>query len=371
MAIEINVKGPIVSNSQKWMYRWLGMEACAPKDIEDKLKDAKGEDVVLQINSNGGVATAGFEMYTLLKEYEGKVTARIIGAAMSAASIIACAADECLISDAAIFMIHNTQCYAEGDYRDMEQEADALKQYNEAIINVYEKKTGKSREELQKMMDNNTYMSPKRAIELGFVDGYIFEETNPDNKEGLLVVNAEMPIIRESTVKKIKQALFFMENKGKSTESHGEEGDLSIKNKEGKEGNEKMTLEEFLKENPEEQAAVDKMVKEARTSGMEEGAEKERERLQELDAISKTVTSDALNEAKYGEKRTDAKTLAYECLVEDSKKAAAYMEEAKKDAEDSGAGKVETQPKEEEENEAEQAANRLAKAANKRGGKKA
>ena len=127
MAIEINVKGPIVSNSQKWIYEWMGMESCAPKDIEDKLKEAKGEDVVLQINSNGGVATAGFEMYTMLKEYEGKVTARIIGAAMSAASIIACAADECLISDAAIFMIHNTQCYAEGDYRDMEQEADALK----------------------------------------------------------------------------------------------------------------------------------------------------------------------------------------------------------------------------------------------------
>ncbi len=82
---------------------------------------------------------------------------------MSAASIIACAADECLISDAAIFMIHNTQCYAEGDYRDMEQEADALKQYNEAIINVYEKRTGKTREELQELMDKNTYMSPEKS----------------------------------------------------------------------------------------------------------------------------------------------------------------------------------------------------------------
>lgn len=67
MAVEINVKGPIISNSQKWLYDWLKMEACAPKDITDKLNEANGEDIVLNINSNGGVAVAGFEIYTLLK----------------------------------------------------------------------------------------------------------------------------------------------------------------------------------------------------------------------------------------------------------------------------------------------------------------
>ena len=86
MAVEINVKGPIISNSQKWLYDWMKMEACAPKDITDKLNEANGEDIVLNINSNGGAAVAGFEIYTLLKSYEGKVTARIVGAAMSAAS---------------------------------------------------------------------------------------------------------------------------------------------------------------------------------------------------------------------------------------------------------------------------------------------
>lgn len=210
MAVEINVKGPIISNSQKWLYDWLKMEACAPKDITDKLNEANGEDIVLNINSNGGVAVAGFEIYTLLKSYEGKVTARIVGAAMSAASIIACAADECLISDAAIFMIHNTQCYAEGDYRDMEQEADALKQYNEAIINVYEKRTGKTREELQELMDKNTYMSPKRAIELGFVDDYMFKESEPNNQSGMLVVNSEAPVISEAVAQKLQRAVLLM-----------------------------------------------------------------------------------------------------------------------------------------------------------------
>ena len=37
-----------------------------------------------------------------------------------------------------------------------------------------------------------------------------------------------------------------MEDKGKSTESQKGDGDLSITNKNGKEGNTKMTLEEFF-----------------------------------------------------------------------------------------------------------------------------
>lgn len=370
MAVEINVKGPIISNSQKWLYDWMKMEACAPKDITDKLNEANGEDIVLNINSNGGAAVAGFEIYTLLKSYEGKVIARIVGAAMSAASIIACAADECLISDAAIFMIHNTRCYAEGDYRDMEQEADALKQYNEAIINVYEKRTGKTREELQELMDNNTYMSPKRAIELGFVDDYMFKESEPNNQSGLFVVNSEAPVISEAVAQKLQRAVLLMEDKGKSTESQKGDGDLSITNKNGKEGNTKMTLEEFLKENPTEQAAVDRMVNEAKESGIEEGAKNERTRLQELDAISKTVTSEALNEAKYGEKRTDAKTLAYECLMDDSKRAEAYMKNATQDADESGAAGVPAQAEDEDVTEAEKQAERLASVANKRGGMK-
>lgn len=370
MAVEINVKGPIVTNSQKWLYDFLDSDSCAPKDIEGKLQEAAGEDVILNINSNGGVATAGFEIYTLLKNYEGKVTAQIIGAAMSAASIIACAADECLISDAAIYMIHNTQCYAEGDYRDMEQEADALRQFNEAIINVYEKKTGKAREDLQDLMDKNTYMSPARAIALGFVDGYMFAQLETNNQSGLMVLNAETPIISESAVQKLKQAVLLMEQQsgGKSTDSVMDDGDFN-KTNQGKEGNTIMTLEEFLKENPEEQAAVDKLVDDAKESGMEEGAKNERTRLQELDAISKTVTSEALHDAKYGENPMDAKTLAYECMVDDSKRAVAYMDAVKKDADNSGAGKVPAQPDEDTASDEEKDAERLASAANKKGGK--
>lgn len=332
--VKVNVKGPIVTNNQKWLYDYLGMDACAPSDISKALEEADGDDIEVYINSNGGVCTAGFEIYTLLKEYSGKVTAKIIGTAMSAASVIACAADECLISDAGIYMIHNTQSYAEGDYRDMETEADALKQFNEAIVNVYEKKTGKSREELADLMDNNTYMAAERAIELGFVDDYMFKVSESDT-EAMLVVNAETPLFTDAMVQKVKSLVL---NQRKSAVLPSVNGDLSIKTNKG--GNEKMTLEEFLKENPEQQAAVDTMVQGARAEGEAEGARNERARLKELDAIAKSVTAEALEEAKYGEDAKDAKTLAFEAMMDDSRKAAAYMDQAKNDSEEAGTDKV-------------------------------
>ncbi|MDO9536641.1 MAG: phage portal protein [Bacillota bacterium] len=47
------------------------------------------------------------QIYTMLKEYPGKVTVKIEGIAASAASVIAMAADEVLMSPVAMMMIHN------------------------------------------------------------------------------------------------------------------------------------------------------------------------------------------------------------------------------------------------------------------------
>ncbi len=68
-------------------------------------------------------------------------------------------------------------------------------------------------------------------------------------------MNSEAPVISEAVAQKLQRAVLLMEDNGKSTESQKGDGDLSITNKNGKEGNTKMTLEEFLKENPTEQAS--------------------------------------------------------------------------------------------------------------------
>lgn len=162
----IDIKGEIINSNNQWIYDWLKMEATSPKKISDALRDAGGEDVEIHINSPGGDVFAGSEIYTLLRAYSGKVKIKILGIAASAASVIA-QAGESEISPTGMFMIHNVKTWSSGDYRDMEYTAEALKAANESIINAYVAKTGMTQEELQGLMDRETYMAAAQAVEYG------------------------------------------------------------------------------------------------------------------------------------------------------------------------------------------------------------
>jgi len=55
-----------------------------------------------------------------------------------------------------------------------------LAEVKESIINAYEVKTGLDRNKLSKMMDNETWMSSKKAVELGFADSVLYENKVED-----------------------------------------------------------------------------------------------------------------------------------------------------------------------------------------------
>lgn len=195
----IDIKGEIINSNNQWIYDWLGMEATSPKKISDALRDAGGEDVEIHINSPGGDVFAGSEIYTLLRGYSGKVKIKILGIAASAASVIA-QAGESEISPTGMFMIHNVKTWSSGDYRDMEYTAEALKAANESIINAYMAKTGMTQEELQGLMDRETYMAAAQAVEYGFVDKVMFAEQAPELRNGF-------GLLPEETLKKIKNLI--------------------------------------------------------------------------------------------------------------------------------------------------------------------
>ncbi|HJE14550.1 MAG TPA: ATP-dependent Clp protease proteolytic subunit [Lapidilactobacillus dextrinicus] len=172
---KINVKGPIISNDDKWIYDMLEMDSTAPKDVIDGLPD-DGSTVEVDINSGGGLVTAGSEIYTALMNYSGKVTVNIMGMAASAASVIAMAGNPTRISPVGQIMIHNVAGGWVGDYRDQAKLSEILKQSSEAIANAYRLKTGLSMEDLQAKMDSETYLNADQAKELGFVDEIMFDD---------------------------------------------------------------------------------------------------------------------------------------------------------------------------------------------------
>ncbi|KHO32063.1 peptidase [Clostridium tetani] len=175
---KVNVKGTIVDSSDKWIYEWFDMDATCPKDIEKAIDNANGEDLEILVNSGGGSVFAGSEIYTLLKDYKGNSTVKILGMAGSSASVIAMAGKKIVMSPTAQIMIHNVACKTAGDYKNMQHTAEILENANKAICNAYMLKTGLKQEELLNLMDKETWLNAQKAKEYNFIDEIMFDEGN-------------------------------------------------------------------------------------------------------------------------------------------------------------------------------------------------
>lgn len=136
-------------------------------------------DITVWINSPGGDCIAAAQIFNMLKAYDGKVVIKIDGIAASAASVIAMAGDEVLISEVGMLMIHNPATMAMGDHNEMQKAIDMLDEVKESIINAYASKTGLTRAKLSHLMESETWMNANMALELGFVDGIIERNALP------------------------------------------------------------------------------------------------------------------------------------------------------------------------------------------------
>ena len=134
------------------------------------------------LSSPGGDCLAASQIYTMLRNHKGKVTVKIDGIAASAASVVAMAGDETLISPTGMLMCHNPATIAMGNRADMEKAIELLDEVKESIINAYEEKSGLSRAKIAHMMDEETWLNAKKALNLGFVDGILFAKNEPQKK---------------------------------------------------------------------------------------------------------------------------------------------------------------------------------------------
>lgn len=124
----------------------------------------------IRINSPGGDVFEARAIIEAIKRFGGKTVAHIDSVAASAATGIACAADEVLIAEGAFYMIHNASGFAYGDKSLMRDTADLLEKVEGAIIADYTAKTGKTAADIAALMDAETWFTAAEAIAEGFVN---------------------------------------------------------------------------------------------------------------------------------------------------------------------------------------------------------
>lgn len=159
----LNLEGPISQDT------WWGDEV-TPQAFRDELKQVTGNELTVIINSLGGDVWAGVSIYDALKALEKNVTVKVSGVAASIASVIAMAGDKIVMTPGSTMMIHRASSIAMGNAEDFNKVIEMLETAEEGIINIYSDRTGQSVDEIKNMMDNETWMSAEKAVELGFAD---------------------------------------------------------------------------------------------------------------------------------------------------------------------------------------------------------
>ena len=169
-----------------------------PALFAEELNAGEG-DITVCINSPGGDCFAAARIYNMLRDYKGKVTVKVDGLAASAASVIAMAGDTVLVSPVSMMMVHNPATIAMGDHTEMEKAIAMLDEVKNSIINAYQAKTGLSRQKLSQLMEDETWMNARRAVELHFADAITEREGQQDASASDSLLFARKPFVQQVT----------------------------------------------------------------------------------------------------------------------------------------------------------------------------
>lgn len=158
-------------------------EGVTAKRISGALRSMNGADVTVNINSPGGDMFEGLAIYNLLREYQGKVTVKVLGIAASAASIIAMAGDDIQIGRGAFLMIHNCWVVAMGNRHDFAELSTSLEPFDTAMADIYSARSGLDIATVQQLMDAESYIGGSDAVEKGLADSLLYADAVSDGDD--------------------------------------------------------------------------------------------------------------------------------------------------------------------------------------------
>lgn len=173
-AVDIFIDGGIVDAETEQIFKeYFGDETTTSyKSFRDKIDVDKYKKVNVYINSPGGIITDAMAIHDLIVEMESKgITVNTIGRGIiaSAATYILMASKNSEMSENSWLMIHNVSGIAYGDVNDVENQARAMRKFNDQVTGFYSNATGLSETVVKNLMDKETWLTANEAKEKGFV----------------------------------------------------------------------------------------------------------------------------------------------------------------------------------------------------------
>ena len=189
----LNIFGDITS----WPWEELGeMSNVLLSKKLDELGDVSVIDVY--INSYGGEVAEGLAIYNALKRHKAKIRTHVDGFACSIASVIFMAGDERIMPSASCLMIHNPWMSTSGNAKELRKQAEDLEVIGECSINAYMECVNISEEKLKELLDNETWISAKDAVSMGFAT--LCEEEDGGNNANQCVKEKVVEMLLKSNL---------------------------------------------------------------------------------------------------------------------------------------------------------------------------
>lgn len=191
---------------------WFG-EGVTLKRIDAALRAIGDKPVTVYINSPGGDMFEGIAIYNRLREHSQKVTTKVLGLAASAASVIYLAGEERQVASSAFLMIHNCWTWLAGNRHYLRDVADDLEEFDAAMADLYAETSGQTVEDMAELMDDETFIRGKRAVELGLATSLltaeeVVERADPEAKQANALKAMDMALAKAGMSRTERREMF-------------------------------------------------------------------------------------------------------------------------------------------------------------------
>ena len=234
-------------------------------------------------------------------------------------------------------MIHEPSCYIYGRYdvQGIKKVAKQLEAGKKSLVKTYQERTGRSSDDLEKMIAEDSWMTGQEAIDEGFADELMEGTVDAgitEDKKAVISNGVRFPA----------EAFFSMPKNLRVIKADPGMRPDAIQNKGG---NEKVNKEELKKSDPELYNSILADGKTGQDDAVKAAVDAERKRIQEIDEIAASIGDKKLiEEAKFGETPMDAKTLAFEALKKQKTLGNQFLRNQAEDTQNSGVDNVTPEP---------------------------
>lgn len=172
-----------------------------------EIEQIEAKSVVVNIRSTGGDVNDAMLIYDALTALDAVITTRCWGYVASAATIIAQAASsgQREISPNALYLIHNSTSYVEGNAEQLERRVELLHKSDERIANLYSQRSGREVSYFTALMAESSgegrWLTAEQAVEASLADVIIEQLHEAETSEN--------PVLRtiESAVNRVRSVL--------------------------------------------------------------------------------------------------------------------------------------------------------------------